>query len=69
MLNTEDRPYVDTMKDWFKRIGYVPAFYESHTPVRCAGQIKRLTKRDRERVNSLSRERGYRRFHADGKII
>ncbi len=64
MLNIDDRPYRDEMESWFKRIGYAPGFYESHTPVRACAPVRRLTKRERERVDSLSKQRGYRRFHA-----
>ncbi len=69
MRNIEEQPYGDLIVDWFKRIGYVPVFYESHTPVRVPGPVKRLTKRERERVDSLSKERGYRPFHAYGRFI
>ncbi|MBZ5496267.1 MAG: hypothetical protein LAP85_07685 [Acidobacteriia bacterium] len=69
MLSFEDKPYRDVIEDWFKRIGYAPVFYESHTPVRVPGSVKRLTKRERERVDSLSKERGYRRFHASGRVV
>ncbi len=69
MLSVEDRPYRDAMKDWFNRMGYAPGFYESHTPVRVIGQVKRMTRRERERVDSLSKERGYRRFSAFGRSI
>ena len=69
MSSIDDKPYGDFIEDWFKRIGYAPVFYESHTPVRVAGLVKRLTKRERERVDSLSKERGYRPFHAFGRFI
>jgi len=77
MLTVEDKPYRDYMEDpyqdymenWLKRIGYSAEFYENHTPVRAAGPTKRLTKRERERVDSLSRDRGYRRFCAYGRAI
>ncbi len=61
----EDKPYADLMQDWFKSIGYDASFYRDHVPVPAQkGAVKRLTKRERERVDSLSRERGYRRFEA-----
>ena len=69
MLSIEDKPYGHVIEDWFKRIGYAPVFYESHTPVRVSRPLKRLTKRERERVDSLSKERGYRRFHAFGRFV
>ena len=69
MRNLEEQPYGDFIEDWFKRIGYAPVFYESHKPVRVPGPVKRLTKRERERVDSLSKERGYRPFHAFGRFI
>jgi hypothetical protein len=69
MLSAEDRPYVDMIEDWFKCIGYAPMFYQSHTPVRGQGPVKRLTQRERELVDSLSKERGYRRFHAIATVI
>ncbi len=70
MISTEESPYVDVIEDWFRRIGYAPAFYQSHTPVRDhPGPVKRLTEKERERVDSLSRERGYRRFHAIATIL
>ena len=69
MPSIEDRPYVDFIEDWFKRIGYAPVFYESHTPVRGPGPLKRLTERERERVDALSKERGYRRFYAIATVV
>jgi len=69
MLSIEDQPYVDVIRDWFKRIGYAPVFYQSHTPVRHPGSIKVLTEGERERVDSLSKERGYRRFYAIATVI
>ena len=69
MPGSEDKPYVDFIEDWFKRIGYAPGFYQSHTPVRSPGPMKGLTEKERERVDSLSKERGYRRFHAIATVI
>ncbi len=69
MLMIEDQPYRDVMEQWFKQIGYAPAFYENHTPVAVSGSVKRLTKRQRALVDSLSRDRGYRRFHAFGRTF
>ncbi len=69
MLRIEEQPYGDVIDQWFKRIGYIPAFYENHTPVAIPGSVKRLTKRQRARVDSLSKERGYRRFHASARFI
>lgn len=69
MPGMEDRPYVDVIEEWFKRIGYVPVLYQSHTPVCGPGSTKVLTQRERERVDSLSKERGYRPFHAIATII
>ena len=69
MSSMEDRPYVDVIQEWFKRIGYTPTLYPSHTPVRGPCSIKLLTQRERERVDSVSKERGYRRFHAIAKVI
>ncbi len=64
MLELEDKTYLEFIQDWLGRIGYDPAFYESHTPVRQPGSVKRLTKRERELVDSVSTERGYRPFQA-----
>jgi len=69
MLSIEDRPYADVIEDWFKAIGYDPVFYQSHTPVRGPGPMRRLTEKERERVDSLSKERGYRRFHAIATVV
>ncbi len=69
MLITEDKPYVNIIEDWLKRIGYDAGFYASHTPVRQTSSVKRLTRRERERVDSLSKERGYRRFQAITRAI
>ncbi len=69
MLNTEEKPYVNIIEDWLKRIGYDAGFYESHTPVRVPSSVKRLTKRERERVEALSKERGFRRFQAITRTI
>ncbi len=69
MLRIEEQPYRDFIEHWFKCIGYEPAFYESHSPVRVLGPVKRLTKRERERVESLSKEHGYRPFHASMRGI
>ena len=64
MLEMEGKTYLDFIEDWLGSIGYNPEFYESHTPVRQTGPVKRLTKRERELVDSLSTERGYRPFQA-----
>ncbi len=69
MQIVEDRPYRDAMNDLFKRMGCNPGFYQNHTPVRVMGQVKRITRRERELVDSLSKERGYRRFNAFGRTI
>jgi len=69
MSGIEDQPYVDFIEDWFKRIGYAPVFYQSHTPVRGPCSMKGLTEKERERVDSLSKERGYRRFHAIATVL
>ncbi len=69
MLNLDEKPYRNMIEDWFKRIGYDPVFYESHTPVRVSGQVRRLTKKERERVDSLSKERGYRQFYASARTL
>ncbi len=63
----EEAPYADIMRDWFKRMGYAPVKYEDRVPVKPQGGVKRLTKKERERVDSLSRERGYREFCAFGR--
>ncbi len=63
----EEEPYADIMRDWFKRMGYAPVLFESQAPVRPQCRVKRLTKKERERVDSLSKERGYREFCAFGR--
>ena len=68
-VRMDERPHKEVVEEWLKRIGYVPAFYESHTPVRPAGPAKRLTLRERELVDSVSTERGYRRFQAFGRSL
>ncbi len=65
----EETPYVDVMQDWFKRIGYDAPLYRDHAPVRPNGPVKRLTKRERQRVDSLSGERGYRRFEVFRRCV
>ncbi len=57
-----ETPYVEVMQNWFKRIGYDAPLYRDRAPVRQNGLVKRLTNRERQRVDSLSGERGYRRF-------
>ncbi len=64
MIWMDDKPHKELIDDWFDRIGYNPEFYESHTPVRQAGPVKRLTKRERQLVEAVSKERGYRPFQA-----
>ena len=65
----EEKPYVDVIQEWFKRIGYTPRLYQCPTPVRGPCTIKLLTQRERERVDSLSKERGYRRFHPIATVL
>ena len=64
MIWMDDKPHKELIDDWFDRIGYNPEFYESHTPVRQTGPVKRLTKRERQLVDAVSKERGYRPFQA-----
>ncbi len=64
----EETPYAEIMRNWFKRMGYAPVItYEGQLPVRPQNRLKPLTKKERERVDSLSRERGYREFCAFGR--
>ncbi len=67
MLDVEEMPYGDVMRDFFKRMGYAPVSFESPGPMQLPGSVRSLTKRERRRVDSLSKERGYRRFHAFGR--
>ena len=67
MINVEEVPYAEVMREWFKRMGYAPMIFESNAPVRLPDTVRGLTKKERERVNTLSKERGYRRFHAFGR--
>ncbi len=64
ILDIEDQTYLEFMEDWLGRIGHSPVFYESHTPVRQQGSVKRLTKKERQLVDAVSKERGYRPFQA-----
>ena len=68
-LSIEDKPYQDIIEDWFKRIGYAPVSYGNYTLVRVPGPVKRLTARERDRVDSLFKERGYRRLNALGRVM
>ena len=68
-LSMDDKPHKEMVEDWLKRIGYDAAFYESHTPVRQPGPVKRLTRHERELVDSVSKERGYRPFRAFGRSL
>jgi hypothetical protein len=69
MIWMDDKPHKELIDDWLDRIGYTPAFYESHTPVRQTASVKRLTKRERQLVDAVSTERGYRPFQAFGRSL
>ncbi len=64
MLEMEGKTYLAEIQDWLGSIGYNAEFYENHTPVRQPGRVRRLTKRERQLVDSVSTERGYRPFQA-----
>ena len=57
--------YSESMKELASVCGFRADIYESVKPVKSCRKIKPLTDKQRELVDSLSTERGYRAFTAD----
>lgn len=56
--------YAHEMREFLTAIGHEATIYDRE-PARESSPVSPLTRRERKRVDELSRERGYRRFTAE----
>ena len=61
--------YSDEMHKLFDGLGIESNLYQERKPVRVQTQVRRLTRQERQRVEEVSTERGYRRFEAERRGV